>query len=234
MKLDRVTITGADDSVKFADLESLTSRYPFVDWGILFSSNWKGSPRFPSNEWLTGAVMDWPGTPEFKACAHLCGKHVRDIVCRGVNEFAEQEDQVWTGFNRIQLNFHGHFHNAHPNFIKTLLKYPKDYIFQCDGVNEQSCVDANSGGVMAYPLFDRSGGAGVVPVEWPNPWGDYCGYAGGLGPDNLEDQIMKIKDVVGESRIWIDMETRVRSDDNRVLDLEKVEKCLQIAGKFIS
>src|SRR5262245_10120922 len=50
---------------------------------------------------------------------------------------------------------------------------------------------------------------GVVPAHWPAPIeGVYCGYAGGLGPDTLQEPLEKIATKVGDRTIWIDMETR--------------------------
>ena len=52
MILDRVTITGADDSIKATDLIPLSKRFPFVEWGILLSKNNEGSFRFPTRDWI--------------------------------------------------------------------------------------------------------------------------------------------------------------------------------------
>jgi hypothetical protein len=106
-----------------------------------------------------------------------------------------------------------------------------------------------------YGLFDVSGGAGILPDGWPQPihidiepgeFGEgieywrYSGYAGGLGPGNLAEQIPKIIEASGgteftnEGRIWLDMESRVRSDDDRQFDLQKVRRCLEIAGPYVN
>ena len=37
MKLTRVTITGADDSVEPRALAELSEAFPFVEWGLLMS-----------------------------------------------------------------------------------------------------------------------------------------------------------------------------------------------------
>ena len=43
-------------------------------------------------------------------------------------------------------------------------------------------------------------------------------YAGGLGPDNLEEELKRIEEVAGDRTIWIDMETKVRSDGDRIFE----------------
>ena len=54
---------------------------------------------------------------------------------------------------------------------------------------------------------------------------------------NLEVELKRIEKVVDSiyknTRIWIDMETKVRSDDDRQFDLEKVRRCLEIAAPFV-
>lgn len=45
--------------------------------------------------------------------------------------------------------------------------------------------------------------------------------------------MLKINDLVGETETWIDMETRVRND-REWLDLDKVERVLEIAAPIIN
>lgn len=57
-------------------------------------------------------------------------------------------------------------------------------------------------------------------------------FAGGLGPENLAAQLGGLEHHVGDAAIWINLESRVRSDDSRQLDLGKVRKCLEIAEPY--
>jgi hypothetical protein len=59
-------------------------------------------------------------------------------------------------------------------------------------------------------LFDRSAGAGVEMLGYPNPpLGRLVGYAGGIGPDNASELVGKLNEHPG-ARVWIDMESRIR------------------------
>jgi len=58
-----------------------------------------------------------------------------------------------------------------------------------------------------------------------------CGYAGGLNPDNIEQELIKIEAVVGDAEIWIDMESGIRNKKDE-LDLEKCERVLAIAERW--
>jgi phosphoribosylanthranilate isomerase len=66
----------------------------------------------------------------------------------------------------------------------------------------------------------------MSPLFWPKHPGRPVGYAGGLGPDNVEAAV----GVIGaESTYWIDMESRIREDDRFSLNLvEKV--CVAVYG----
>lgn len=243
MKLDRVTITGADDSTNPDALINLSKEFPFVEWGILFSVSHQGEPRYPSEAWmgklLSAVDRQVLGEDDsmMKFAAHLCGRWVRDLVLDGKLTFKDQSlKDSWSYFQRVQLNFHAHKHPPCSAFISAIKPYEKrEFIFQMDGVNDVLWKGTRDKVASAVPLFDRSGGAGVVPKSWPRAYpGVYNGYAGGLGPETLEEELAKIAVAAGPERIWIDMETRVRSADDKSLDILKVRKVLEIAKKHIA
>lgn len=229
MKLDRVTITGADDSIHPSALISLSQEFPFVEWGILFSGSQTGNPRFPSPEWVRGLP------PGLQYAAHLCGRYVRDLVLEA--HFTWWEGRPGNFFDRIQLNFHGQFHRQHRNFLgEATLRADAQFILQCDGVNDDAVRDlCRQAPERFVPLFDTSGGAGRLPTSWPEIWPDqYCGYAGGLGPDNVIEQLKMIEAKTNGRRFWIDMERRVRTPDDRGFDLRKVYEVLAQVQRVMS
>lgn len=230
MILDRVTVTGADDSIEAEDLVALSEEFPFAEWGILFSASRQGEPRYPSKEWIADL---WKySTQGLTLSAHLCGRWARDLVLKNDFSWLKEYGQVCEMFKRIQINFHGHFLEGHAEWPDNMRRNSdKQYILQYDGANDSACdLLMRSKDYSAVPLFDRSGGAGIVPGEWPKLIPDiYCGYAGGLGPDNLAEEMIRIEKAAGEGRIWIDAETRVRSEDDKKFDLSKVCRFLDIA-----
>ena len=66
MILDRVTMTGADDSVDPQKLVDLSARYPNVEWGILFIGG--AGARFPTKLWVDELLKVAP--PTMNLCAH--------------------------------------------------------------------------------------------------------------------------------------------------------------------
>lgn len=229
--LNRVTITGADDSIDPGKLAEITLQYPFVEFGILLSSKREGSPRYPSLDWMMRLKNYLLGN----LSGHLCGRWVRNL-CMGENDFLSERVGLIDIFNRIQLNFHSERHNLDKEKFIEMLNYidscpVMQVILQWDGVNNAFLDIAREGAVSVVPLFDLSGGAGELPEKWPESIG-YCGYAGGLSLDNLGANLIKIKNVV-ENPVWIDVETHVRSNDNKQFDIKKVTEFLEIAKNWV-
>lgn len=247
-KLDRVTITGADDSIPSAILADLSDEFPFVEWGILVhkvayeaSEKEMYAHRFPSRRWID-VLETIASVRKMQLSLHMCGPWVRSILM-GKQDFPPN---ILDMFQRVQLNFHAGSAKCDAEKCSEVLhKFNRQWIFQIDGVlgnrhllslydlaNPPDCV----------PLFDVSGGAGVLPNEWPRPMYTrqeapyqyvYHGYAGGLGPHNLAEELPKIIEAAKGTQIWIDMETHVRSERDKQFDLLKVRKCLEIAEPFI-
>lgn len=236
MKLTRVTITGADDSVDPRALVSLSQDFPFVEWGILLSKTQEGGKRFPSERWMQEFALlstDHSFVEPVHSAGRLCGNWLRDCL-KGANSCPHYGLGI---FERIQLNFPAERQIVEEgNFLSVLRNLESSrrrIIFQYDGVNTHLLDMALRNGIGAQALFDLSHGAGISPESWPKPLdGVDCGYAGGLGPDNLDEMLLKISDVAGNSKVWIDMETKVRSYGDQVFDLAKVIGCLEIARNF--
>ena len=232
MKVKYITFTGADDSNMPKDLLDISRMYPFVEWGILLSATQEGGLRFPSKQWMS-ALADLAGDSDINLSGHLCGKWLRDLL---LGKFTMPHREIWKAFKRIQLNFHADKLNVDIfDFHQALFVMPeKDFIFQVDGRNEGVYRRAVSEGVRAFPFFDLSHGAGVLPGGWDVPLDNkFCGYAGGLGPDNLEGQLKIIDKAVGDREIWVDMETQVRSNGGMEFDLDKVMKCIEIVKPYV-
>jgi hypothetical protein len=175
VNIDRVTMTGADDSISPGYLLPTSLKYPSTEWGILFSNSQEGSPRFPSYDWVVdfGRIVV---ENNLSCCAHLCGRWVREMVEHGRYSWFVERAELLGMFQRVQINFHASRHRPHPDFFKLLADLgDKQFIFQMDDVNNpvlERCLEL---GLNAVPLFDVSGGAGIVPTSWPQPIaGVYC------------------------------------------------------------
>jgi len=240
--LDRVTVTGADDAVSPATLGMLADIYPRTEWGILVSENKTiiagGTPRFPSLEWLH-RLHGEACCREMQLSLHLCGRWVRELCAGSWGGLVKALGEVMDVFQRIQLNFHSRVHAIDEMvFTKELclldgqFNASKQYVFQLDDVNDWIASCAYDAGLDVGVLYDKSGGAGVLPGQWTKPMaGIYTGYAGGLGPENVAAQLAKIEELVGDDPTWIDAETRVRTDEQ--FDQEKVDAFLCEAAPWV-
>ncbi len=233
MKLNKVTITGADDGTTIKDLVSLSKEFPFVEWGILVSKKQEGSIRFPSRNWINEFSRNAKNN-NINVSTHLCGQWVRELLI-GTLHWQDIPSCINVS-QRVQINTHAEIHESTVDFF-SLLDINKQFIFQLDNVNNHLPYASASYGLNIAALFDTSGGAGMLPYEWKTPIKNFpCGFAGGLGPNNVITQCEKINKICPENyQTWIDMEGQVRSNDKITLDLIKVKNVLtQIKNsKFI-
>lgn len=240
MPLTRVTITGADNGTDPKELLELWNEFPFVEWGILIGS--KTGFRFPGRDWISSLCAAREQTGNLMPLAlHVCGGFLREIAA-GKSTLEQFLGSQLYAFGRIQLNWHGESQGPQTseNVLGAFCRLDSGFgwdptiIFQLDGVNDDLFRGA-ARRFLCCGLFDRSHGAGLIPGEWPQASTEMaCGWAGGLGPENLAEELPKISEkAFAVMQFWVDMETKVRSDDDSRLDLEKVRKCLQIAEPFV-
>jgi hypothetical protein len=197
--LDRITVTGADDSISPEELVPLAARWPFLEFGILLSPQWmdKGAPRFPSAKWQRELAAVARESAALNLSGHLCGEYVRRAY-KGFLDVAP-ETHLFQFFSRFQLNTHGITHEADVPGMTALIKVANyhnvQFIFQLDDANTAT-MDAV---VAALPdahiaaLHDLSHGAGRAPDSWQRKFSGYCGYAGGLAPSNVADHLEHIE-----------------------------------------
>lgn len=237
--LELVTITGADNQTSLDGISEISKEYPFVEWGILISASQMEHARFPGYAWIS-KFIERALIEGWSVSTHLCGSWVRQLL-KGQLDLSMLPLDLLRATGRIQINTHAEEHVSTVGFIRTLsqlvgqsVRTDLQFIFQWDGVNDHLAFAAKSYGLNVCALFDTSHGAGRLPFEWPRTARDFwCGYAGGLGPDNIADELPKIEQAntwpgtVLARDYWIDMERRVRTDQE-VLDIGKVRTVLDI------
>jgi hypothetical protein len=226
MKIKYVTMTGADDHTSPSDLADLSEKYPFAEWGILFSQTWSGVPRYPGFDWVLDLCAIAVSHP-MNLCAHLCGKWVKDAMNGDITFLRDGE--LDSAFGRVQLNCRQNMLREAMTWepVWQAMSIPKPIILGGD-YTALKVDPLKFLSIGVSPLFDTSGGHGKLTKEWPKPWPDVlCGYAGGLGPHNLLKQLEKIEEAVGGCEIWIDMETHIR-DGKEQFNLEKCKEVLEL------
>ncbi len=210
-----VTFTGLDESVDMVRLHDISRRYP-VEWGVLFSKERTGKEkRFPALKFVEHFYLN----SGLRLSAHICGLYSREIMHEAKMKVPEISGMLTGNFGRVQINIAGTIEPRRAvDFGLTIGANP---ILQCRGFFPASdSVDW---------LLDKSGGRGETPQSWyaraeNSP--AFCGYAGGIGPDNIE----QVLGILGEmhpdgKRFWIDMENNIRTHD--FIDLDKCEAVLK-------
>jgi hypothetical protein len=226
MKLKYVAITGADDNVSIEALNEVARKYPFVECALLYMPEQMGQSRFPSQPWFAEFAADYKGAHR---AMHLCGSAFLGFV-----ENRPDIIDAIKGFHRIQLNleFGGVDGQYDPEKLLAQIAAHPGYEFVIQYTEKRRNLLPALEKIPNHALlFDTSAGRGVSPDSWPSPLpGHFCGYAGGIGPDNVLHNLEKIAQTASGCDTWIDMESGIRSDDR--FDLAKVKRVLELATPF--
>jgi len=171
-----------------------------------------------------------------KIAAHLCGSWVSAIM-DGRWEFKEpfvplkciQRIQLNLGRDRLKKVL------STTQIWQTLYPWTQDHQIILGGNYEDTDPTTYQFNNRILPLFDASGGRGIQRGGWPSPIENtVCGYAGGIGPENVEKILQRLSNVVEDSEIWICMESGIRSnEDQSKFDPYKCTKVLEIAQPWI-
>jgi hypothetical protein len=218
-----VTLTGPDMHTDPAALAALARRHPRVEWGVLSSAE-RREARYPDDAWVARFTQACVGA---HAAIHLCDAHVDGFIAGDAAIRAKA-----AAFARAQLNFS---QRVSPKDIAALHRsidaYAGRVILQHNPDNAALIDTLASRGADFDVLFDASGGKGVRPEAWPAPLARLrCGYAGGLGPDNVAAELPRIAAASGEHDYWIDMASSLR-DASGAFSLAACERVLDAAAR---
>ena len=219
-----VTFTGLDEATDLKRARELQEKYP-IEWALLFSPSRAGgrycSPDFIANEpwkWLSNYAV------------HLCGQ-----AGRWAMDWSKTRDshiiRLTLKANRVQINARESSYSYEG--LAAFSEY-KPTIRQWRAMRFAQPKENN-----LFLLYDRSGGRGIAPDGWPEPpagspleqiSGRLVGYAGGFGPGNVRPFIDNFMSRFPTANYWIDMESRVRDENDR-FDLDKCQQvCEEIWG----
>lgn len=233
----RCTFTGIDRFTDLGRVVDLSARHPSVEWGILYSPTRAGKePRYLSADQINAALDRLPA-----ACSialHLCGRGVTDLLNDNQSEASLLMRRVAARHGRVQINVNL---PKTPDLLSPLRAWLAieakslglSVITQHNKSN-LALTEALRGLPNHAVLFDASGGRGL-PREggWPAPLDDlHCGYAGGIGPQTINADLLAIQSAAGSRPYWVDMEGRVRDAQDR-LSLDAAETCLRACDAFL-
>lgn len=243
MNLKYVTLTGADENTNVDDLVKLSNNHPKVEWAFLHSINGNATkPRYPSLGWIANAIAQ---LEDHNIAIHICGSLVNEYVY-GIRDLAWLS-KINNPYNiRVQLNIPSYIDVSVEHFIVNFSRMLEknsliQFIVQHNNRNANSVINMLNHIKMAQikniqVLRDCSGGRGIRESGWSLPENlprfiPY-GFAGGIGPDTVLEDIAALKDLVGQSHIWIDMESSLREKAKTCDSIFSIPTCTDILEKI--
>lgn len=247
-KLKFITCSGANEFTNITDLVSLSEKFPMIEWGIQVSGKkcGQGSERLAWIQRLHHCLRT--DNQKIQMALHInadwvdgftAGELPQELI--GLLDMKNVKEEPF--FGRVQLNFK--LGRDRDPCERILLQRMEQY-----GVNRRFILSYNEEnknfihllyrkGLRDFDvLYDSSHGEGVSAHEWRAPaffdYGVLQGYAGGLSPENVTNEVIAIKSVVPYNRsFYIDAEGRLKGDDKH-LSLEKCEQYVVNALKAMS
>lgn len=233
LQIKHVTFSGVDETVSVKDLVALARMWNgllTVEYAVLHRHG-GSKPRYPHNNWVDKFLTH---TERFNVqrALHLCGAAV-DAALNG--EYPNRMDR----WNRVQLNICKYdtlpesFDPAKYQLgMDNLMTHAVLPIIQVSSQNPEVVDAVISNTPFPSILMDASGGRGESPRVWTRGRSEFAvGYAGGLGPDNITEELGRIQSVVGElNMVWVDMESGIRTNDR--IDLRKMQSVLTQVHKW--
>lgn len=211
MSAAAITLTGADERTDLRSLVTLAER-PGVEIGLLLSLSNSGN-RYPGQQWLRFAVHQLGP----RCAVHVCGSSARAALLSGSLPWIQDA-------GRLQVNG-----AIGEEMLRTLTSRFRVVVTQHRSGATLASLDALGPGEHQL-LVDASGGRGLTPSKWSRPETSRAvGFAGGLGPDNLAEELTRIARF---ARVpwWVDMETKLRRDD--WFDLPLAGQCVDLRDQW--
>lgn len=214
-----ITLTGADQRTKVDDLVRLADMGAEI--GILYTWSPDGRNRYPSLSWIIETAEALCG----RSAIHICGQRARAEV------IYSYPGSAGIGFalecvRRFQVNG-----KLSPLNVRTIChSFPDHVVITQDAAYNRVLRDMDCPNHAL--LVDASGGRGLLPQHWTRPaTTKSVGFAGGLGPETLRDELPKIAQAA-QGDWWIDMEGRLRDEDDW-FDIERARSALTVFQTYL-
>lgn len=238
------TLTGAGETTSLSDMAALSRKYPFLEWAILYAPTRSGKEnRYPSLQWITEFV-EFATKRKMNIALHLCGDAVKQVLQHFSPEGARSPEliELMQKFDRVQLN--RVFKLADVTQIRRAAEFlirdesPTRTVLQWNMKNLDVCRQLCSDRGIDM-LVDSSGGRGIERTDWPRAAdpslglrGNKTAYSGGLGLDNLREQLPRIRDAAAGYMFSVDMEGKIRTADDE-LDMPACTTVLKVLQEFL-
>lgn len=224
MRVKTITCSGANENTSVGGLLDLLSEFPMAEAGIQISADKcrNGMPRY---HWIKQVAAEARKLAKpVQLALHINKDWVEDF-CNGAvaPELSEFMALAYADgsriFRRLQLNFKiGREREPDIDTVAAMVAaYPAHrFVFSYNPNNAVIIRELYRRGVMFDNLFDSSFGEGVMPIcrEGIVFEDRLQGYAGGLGPENIKNELDKINDVnLLSAIVYVDAEGHLKGED---------------------
>jgi len=250
MQLDCIGFCGIDDSVDLQALRDLSVEHPYIEWGVLLRPDQQGLPRYAGAHTLEalGRLVSSCAAAgiTLRIAAHLCGSDCMRALSGDAAHVCKLREVI--GFRRMQINptaankASGWESAPAAEGLRAIAHALSDVelILQVNDETRELAQQLFEDPERPAPpnfaaLLDASCGLGVAPAAHPSPLpGVRCGYAGGMGPETVLAQLLKVAAACEEQpacTTWIDMESGVRGRNAAgadIFDLARVRTVVDL------
>ena len=171
---------------------------------------------------------------------HLCGDRCKEVLVGDV-EFVKTLAKL--GFERVQVNAtkangvdSSRLSEMASTFEASIRAVPEiEWIIQMNTETKnlwQPLLNLSKHPPNMSLLYDASCGMGVLAKSFDPPHSSVpCGYAGGIGPDNVVNVLTRLSKVTKTVKVWIDMESSLREKRDGVdsFSITKSHACVSQA-----
>lgn len=229
-----VTFVGVDETADGERLKEIRSHYFTVEWGLWLAGESQGRDAgFPGIEWICKLPSG------LNLSAQLWGKSAGDFLQGDDTELMTEYGQVWSLFRRIQINSTDGIDQVDLSGFSRLIakNADKQIILRIRDRNLEVADALVAQGIACSTLFDESEVQEPAQKKWPKGLKRFagCGYAGGLGPDNIYKQLTPILNAAQSAERWwveIDASLRVKEHDRDVFSLASCKRTIREFDSF--
>lgn len=240
MKLRYITCSDPREDIPVENILRLSQVAPNIEIAIQAHPS-KMSFDMPRQKWFSKLLKESLSMPVPPNLALHVNLDWCDKICQGylapelIEIFCLLRDDGTPVVRRWQINIHGSktkkINTA--NIASLLANNPdREFIFQYGASEYNRIHRLDKTGAKFSVLYDTSGGAGKLTKNWRMPLFENHpqGYAGGLSPENVSENLDKIAKVAGNrTDIWIDAEGKLKTPGTKTFDINRANQYIKTA-----
>lgn len=243
MEVKFITCSGANETTDIPKLLDLLDEFPRAEVGIQVSEKkaLEGMPRFDWIHTLYGCSLS--RRLPINAALHINLQWVEDFGQGKVapeleNLLSLADENGYPFISRAQLNLKiGREKAPDPDKLFEAMRRFRDvrFILSYNNTNARLIRDLYRRGAVFDLLYDDSFGRGILPVFRKAPvFADVVqGYAGGITPANVTEELDKVADAYdgggSYESVWIDAQKGLEDENTMHFDLGKCREYLRKA-----